>query len=187
MLGDGVAIVDDRRKKAAGLDVAAGALGVIAILGLAGLFIVYSGTYNVAATQEHTALTRWAFGTTFRNSVERHAEGMVAPGPATAEMIAAGAASYKAMCHHCHGGPGAARAGWASGMRPRPPHLVEAASEWEPGEVFWLLRHGVKMSGMPAFGPTHDDRTLWNIVAFVKDLPGMTPERYAALGGERDQ
>lgn len=49
-------------------------------------------------------------------------------------------------------------------------------------EVFWLVKHGAKMTGMPAFGPTHDDQTLWNIVALVKELPAMTPERHAALG-----
>ena len=98
-------------------------------------------------------------------------------------MIEAGAGEYKETCQHCHAGPGVERAGWASGMRPRPPHLAEAAAEWSLAEVFWLARHGVKMTGMPAFGPTHDDRTLWSIAAFVKELPAMTPERYAALGG----
>jgi mono/diheme cytochrome c family protein len=67
-------------------------------------------------------------------------------------------------------------------MRPQPPHLTEAAAHWELREVFWLVRHGVKMTGMPAFGPTHDDETLWSIAAFVKELPGMTPERYGGLG-----
>lgn len=67
-------------------------------------------------------------------------------------------------------------------MKPRPPHLSEAAAHWRPQELFWLVKHGVKMSGMPAFGPTHADQEIWNIVAFVRELPGMTPERYAALG-----
>lgn len=69
-------------------------------------------------------------------------------------------------------------------MRPRPPHLTEAAAHWEPKEIFWLVKHGAKMTGMPAFGPTHDDKTLWNVAAFVSQLPAMTPERYAELAGE---
>ena len=68
-------------------------------------------------------------------------------------------------------------------MRPRPPHLAEAAAEWKLEEVFWLAKHGIKMSGMPAFGPTHQDQMLWNVAAFVKQLPAMTPEEYAAFGG----
>lgn len=102
------------------------------------------------------------------------------------QRIEAGASSYKSTCQHCHAGPGIERSPWASGMRPRPPHLTEAAAEWEPEEVFWIVKHGVKMSGMPAFGPTHDDQMLWNIVAFVKELPAMTPARYAALGSTKD-
>lgn len=143
---------------------------------------VYVGAYNVAATEEHASFVRWAFDTTFRNSVERRAperEGLdLAP-----EALAAGANAYKSMCEHCHGGPGASRAEWASGMRPRPPHLPEAAQHWELSEVFWIAKHGVKMTGMPAFGPMHDDRTLWGVAAFVKQLPAMTPEQYAALDG----
>lgn len=164
------------------LGMAAGAGGVLALLGIAGLVVVYAGAINVAATEEHTAFTRWAFDTTFHNSVRRRAEGIAAPQTAIPATLDAGASAYKAMCQHCHGGPGVERAEWASGMRPRPPHLTEAAARWEPQEVFWLVRHGVKMSGMPAFGPTHDDTAIWNIAAFVKALPAMTPERYASLG-----
>ncbi|HEV7368443.1 cytochrome c [Arenibaculum sp.] len=173
-------------KKSAGLGVVAGAVAVLALLGIVGLFVVYTGSYNVAATEEHASFTRWAFDTTFHNSVESRADDIVAPEAVTAEMIAVGAGSYKSTCQHCHAGPGVERAEWASGMRPRPPHLAEAAAEWEPEEVFWIVRHGIKMTGMPAFGPSHDDETLWSIAAFVKQLPGMTPEQYAALGDAQE-
>jgi len=72
-------------------------------------------------------------------------------------MIAAGAGEYKSKCEHCHGGVDASRAGWAETMRPIPPALAHAAQRWSIGEAHWIVRHGVKMSGMPAFGPTHDE------------------------------
>jgi mono/diheme cytochrome c family protein len=166
--------------------VAAGLLGSVAFFILLGLVIAYTGSYNIAATEEHASITRWAFNTALHQSVDRHAAAITVPEHFTPEMIAVGALEYKQMCEHCHAGPGVERASWASAMRPRPPHLAEAASEWKLAEVFWLARHGVKMTGMPAFGPTHDDRTLWNIAAFVKKLPAMAPEEYAAFdGGER--
>ncbi|MBJ6125468.1 c-type cytochrome [Microvirga splendida] len=171
------------RGRVSGLGVAVGALGLAALLGIAGLIAVYTGAYNVAATEEHASFTRWAFDTTFHNSVESRADDVAAPAAFTPAMIAAGAGPYKTMCQHCHAGPGVERAEWAGGMRPRPPHLTEAAAEWEPQEVFWLVKHGVKMSGMPAFGPTHGDQAIWNIAAFVKQLPAMTSEEYARLGG----
>ncbi|WP_119681931.1 c-type cytochrome [Indioceanicola profundi] len=171
-----------KRGKPAIIGVLTGALGVLALMGLAGLFVVYTGAFNVAATEEHASVTRWAFDTTFHNSVQQRAEGIEIPEGFSPTANGTGASEYKAMCQHCHAGPGVERAEWAMGMRPLPPHLTEAAAEWKPEEVFWLAKHGVKMSGMPAFGPTHDDQTLWAIAAFVKALPAMTPEEYAALG-----
>ncbi|WEX07876.1 cytochrome c [Chelativorans sp. AA-79] len=172
----------NKQKTFPALLVAAGAAGMVVLLAVIGLLVVYTGAYNVAATEEHLSPTRWAFDTTLRSSVESRAEGAAAPENITQEMIAAGGAEYKAACQHCHAGPGVERAEWASGMRPRPPHLTEAAAEWEFQEVYWLAKHGIKMTGMPAFGPTHDDQTLWSIAAFVKQLPAMTPEEYAAIG-----
>lgn len=161
----------------------AGALSALVLLAAVGMVVIYTGSYNVAATEEHTSVMRWAFDTTFRNSVERRAVDLAAPENITPAMLAAGAGEYKAMCQHCHAGPGVERSEWASGMRPQPPRLVEAAAEWDLEEVFWLAKHGARMTGMPAFGPTHDDPTLWNIAAFVKELPAMAPERYAELAG----
>ena len=173
-----------RGKRPGILGGAAGALGVAVLLGIIGLIVVYSGAYNVAATEDHASFVRWAFDTTFQNSVARRAPEPEQPLAITQEALAAGASAYKSTCQHCHAGPGAERASWASGMRPRPPHLAEAAVRWKLSEVFWIAKHGVKMTGMPAFGPTHDDRTLWSIAAFVKQLPAMTPQEYAALGEE---
>ena len=170
------------RRKAAGIGVVVGILGVVAAVAVFGLIVVYSGAYNVAATEEHTSFVRWAFDTTFQNSIELRAAEIVPPENVTPEMVTAGAGAYMSMCQHCHAGPGVERARWANGMRPQPPHLTEAASHWEIEEVFWLVRHGARMTGMPAFGPTHEDGALWNIAAFVKELPGMTPERYEELG-----
>lgn len=175
--------MDDHRKTA-GLGLAAGVAAVIAVLAVIGLVVVYSGGYNVAATDKHAPFARWALDTTMHNSVERRAADIEAPERFTAEMIAAGAAEYKEYCQHCHAGPGVKRAEWAQGIRPMPPLLTKAAAEWRPNQVFWIVKHGIKMTAMPAFGPTHDDQTVWNIAAFVEQLPAMTPEQYAALGGE---
>ena len=160
---------------------ALGAGAMLAFVVVVGLGVVYSGAVNVAATEEHSALTRWAFDTTFHRSVERRARGVGEPPAFTPAMVQTGAGEYRAMCQQCHGGPGVERQPWAAAMRPRPPHMTEAAAEWSPREVFWLVDHGVKATAMPAFGPTHDDATLWAIAAFVGELPAMTPARYAEL------
>ena len=175
-----------RRRGGIILGIATGAAAVLALLAAAGLIVVYTGAFNVAATEDHRSFVRWAFDTTMHNSVERRAANVGAPKTPTPAMVEAGARHYKSACQHCHAGPGVERSEWASGMRPRPPHLAEAARGWEPRELFWIVKHGIAMTGMPAFGPTHDDETIWSIAAFVKELPAMTAERYEAIGNGED-
>ena len=157
-----------------------GALGMGLLLTAIALIVVLTGSYNVAATDRHSPIVGWALTTTMKNSVESRARGAEGPEAFTAEMITAGAGEYKAMCSRCHGGVGESRQEWAGTMRPKPPALAQVADDWTPEEVFWLVKNGVKMTGMPAFGPTHDDETIWTIAAFVKALPDMSAEQYAA-------
>lgn len=158
-----------------------GVAGVLFVLLLVAIAIAYTGGYNIAATQDQTTFVRWAFTTTMHSSAKNRAA-KISPPEFTDAMVEQGAVSYKAVCQHCHAGPGAQRSEWAE--LPQPPHLVEKASEWQPNEIFWLVKHGVKMAGMPAFGPTHEDDTLWSITAFVRQLPAMTAEDYTAYGSE---
>ena len=162
---------------------ALGALTLVLLGLLIALLVILTGGYNVAATERHTTVGAWALETNFANSVQGHADDIVAP-ELTRAMVDAGAPEYKSMCEHCHGGVGASAAGWTEGMVPQPPALAHAAQEWSASEVFWLVKHGARMTGMPAFGPTHDDRTIWNIAAFVKALPEMPAEQYAAYSSE---
>lgn len=173
-----------KEKRSLGTGFGVGVIATFLALLLVALAVIYTGVYNVAATEGHTAIARWAFDTTMYRSIEARAEDIKIPQPLG--DLAAGAAEYKAMCEHCHAGPGVERAEWARGMLPQPPHLTEHAAEWEPNQIFWLVKHGVKMTGMPAFGPTHGDETVWDITAFVKQLPGMTAQEYAAYASGHD-
>ncbi len=166
---------------AKGKGIIIGAAATLLLLALIALGVVLTGGYNVAATDRHNPIVAWALHTTYENSVQGRADNLRAP-QFTPAMVQAGAGEYKAMCAHCHGGVGAERAGWAQVMVPHPPALAHAAKEWSREEVFWLVKHGVKMSGMPAFGPTHDDEAIWNIAAFVKAMPQLSAEEYAAVG-----
>ena len=91
--------------------VTAGIIGTLVVLGLIGLVVVYTGAYNVAATEDHTSIVRWALDTTQHTSVKSRADGVEVPERVTREMIAAGAGMYKDTCQHCHAGPGVERAG----------------------------------------------------------------------------
>ena len=160
-----------------------GVIATILVAIAAGLTVVYTGAYDVAATDRHFDPVRWAFDTTMHRSVAGRAEGIEEPEEIGSDLVMSGAETYGSTCVHCHGGPGVERAEWAASMRPMPPELTEAAAEWEPREVFWIVENGIKMTGMPAFGPEHDEAELWGIVAFAKQLPGMTPEEFQSLTG----
>jgi mono/diheme cytochrome c family protein len=160
-----------------------GAVLMLLLLIAIALIVILSGGYNVAATDRHNPIVGWALDTTMHNAVQGAADD-VAPAPEfTPAMIAAGATEYKEYCAHCHGGVGEKRAEWAMGMRPHPPALARVADQWSEQELYWIITHGIKMTGMPAFGPNHNDETVWNIAGFVSRLPQMSATEYAAYEG----
>lgn len=162
-------------------------LGFTSALGLliaAALTVVWTGAYDVAATDPHADPIAWALETTMANSVERRADGSSdrsEPADLSEADARTGFTSYDAMCVHCHGAPGVERAEWAKGLRPSPPDLAEQVRRWNAGQLFWIVKHGIKMSGMPALAPTHEDAEIWPIVAFLQQLPEIDAGRYAEL------
>ncbi|MGH7890087.1 MAG: c-type cytochrome [Thermodesulfobacteriota bacterium] len=154
------------------------------ILAVAGLFVfINSGFYNVAALKPHTKFTHWILNTTIEKSVRRHAAGIKSPPLSDDSLVQSGFDHYNEMCVGCHGKPGLPPSELENGFNPEPPDLVERIKEgkWKAEELFWITKHGIKMSAMPAFGPTHSDEEVWTIVAFLKHLPDLSPEEYKAM------
>jgi mono/diheme cytochrome c family protein len=157
-----------------------GFLAALGLLFIVGLAIVWSGAYNVAATAGHTGPVRWIFDTTLHYSVESRADEVPQALFRNADLQA-GFRDFQEYCVHCHGAPGVETHEWASGMVPNPPELSKAVSQWSQREIFWIVKHGIKMTGMPAFGDSESDETIRNITAFVDRMEGMSPEKYSAL------
>jgi len=160
------------------------ALLVLLGLGLAGaLAVMLLGLPDVAATTPHHPVVRWALHETMEASVRRRAAELPVPEDLDgAGRIRAGARGYDAMCATCHGAPGVQPDALAKGLLPPPPELAaEEEEEWSAAELFWITKHGVRMTGMPGFGPTHDDDALWDVVAFLRGLPGLSEADYGAL------
>lgn len=157
-------------------------VGILLVVVGAGIAtFLYSGIYNVAATDEHTRPVTWLFRTALVNSVERHADGIVSPDNLDDPEFAAQAfGHYDGACVTCHGGPGVKPAPWME-LNPNAPDLTNIAERWSDSELFWIVKNGIKMTGMPALGPSHGDDDLWAIVAFLKRLPTISAEEYAAM------
>jgi mono/diheme cytochrome c family protein len=140
---------------------------------------IYSGRYDISAVHPHWKIVKAVISQTVDHSVKHHARGISAPGLEDTSMIRLGFGHYREMCVQCHGAPGVAPSEFAQGLYPKAPKLKRAAVEWSPAELYWMTKNGIKMSGMPAFGPTHDEHELWAIVAFLQKLPAMDSAAYA--------
>lgn len=153
-------------------------VALLLILVLGALAFIYSGAYNVAATEEHTALVRWVLETTQDRSIGARGADVGEAPPFDSTLVVAGFDGFRAMCVECHGAPGFDPDVNGQGLYPEPPELGEEAQEFTDSELFWITKNGIKFTGMPAFGPTHSDEDLWSLVAFMRELEEMTPEEY---------
>lgn len=157
-------------------------VGVLAILlGLLVAAFIYSGIYNIAADEPHTPMVYSVLEKLRDRSIAAHARGIAPPADlGSAQRVSVGAGLYTEMCSGCHLGPGVEKSEMSQGLYPQAPGLAQA-QDLTPGQQFWIIKHGVKLSAMPAWGKTHPDPLIWDMVAFVRKLPGMTPEQYKAL------
>jgi mono/diheme cytochrome c family protein len=158
-----------------------GFIWALILLILAAAAIIISGFYNVAATQADPGIVQWLLGFTKDRSVSRHAGGGTAPAALTDAQARDGFRFYNEACIYCHGAPGKDPTDIGKGLNPEPPFLPDVAKRWTSAELFWIVKNGIKMTGMPAFGPTHKDEEIWNAVAFVQRLPKMSAEQFSAL------
>lgn len=157
-------------------------LGTAAALGAAAAaLILFAGLYDTGASRQHAAPVAWAFHSTMIHSTRRRAAPPDGAFAIDGAMVLDGARTYERYCISCHGGPGIARARWASAMLPTPPFLIDAPRRWSRGELRVLVRDGVKMTAMPAWGEVLTDRDIRNLVAFLEATPRLTPDQFARL------
>ena len=154
---------------------------------------VWWGGYNVAATVPHWKITRWFLEEVRERSISVQSKGLVVPSLKDPKLIEIGLLHYHSMCRLCHNAPGYSQTEINQGLNPRPPDFTRKDIEWaSEAELYWVIKNGIKMTGMPAFGPTHSEDELWGVVAFLKKLPSLKPEEYkamvktAGLHGERE-
>jgi len=163
-------------------------LGKAALVG-AGLIVtggifVYSGFYNVAATDGHSKLTERIFRTVMMRSVVSHARKITPPPNFNAQdrlLAERAAGQYEMMCRTCHGAPGKKPDPWQ--LYPPAPDLADAlrVTRWSDAEVFWIIKNGIKDTGMSAYGGSHGDEDIWALTALIRQLETTTPEQYQAM------
>lgn len=157
------------------------ALAAGALLAATVALLVHMGSFDVAADTPHSQPVFWLMNTVRENSIAIRAAGIAVPSDLTdAKRIVSGAAQYDEMCSVCHLAPGMKRTEISRGLYPRAPELRRGSS-LKPAEEFWVVKHGLKMTGMPAWGVTHDDELLWDVVAFLRKLSELSADQYQEL------
>jgi mono/diheme cytochrome c family protein len=155
----------------------------IALVVFAGIAIIYSGFINMAATTKPSQMEEKIGQELFERSMEKRASNKKNPysknDPAG---LASGMEHYQENCLICHGAPGVEPSEIGKGLNPPSPALdIDEIREMSDGQLYWTIENGIRMTGMPAFGPTHSEDEIWNIVTFVRHLPELTNEEKTAL------
>lgn len=161
------------------------ALALLVVIAAGGLIAyIYSGLYDVSATHEDGPVVRWLFSTVRRHSVHARLDGIQVPALTDPKLVEEGFVHYHAMCEDCHLAPGMDSSETRAGLSPQPPVLADVVPHRTPAELFWVIKNGIRMSAMPAWGVTHDDQKIWALVAFIEQLPKTTAAQYQALERE---
>lgn len=152
---------------------------VVVLAAFAGVFL-YAGIYNIGADAPHSKLVYDTLDTLRERSIARYSKAIKPPADlASPARVSAGAGLYDEMCTGCHLGPGVEKSEMSQGLYPQAPELARG-NDHSPAQEFWIIKHGVKLSAMPAWGKTHNDQLIWDMVAFLQQLPKMNSNQYKA-------
>jgi cytochrome c553 len=153
----------------------------LVLIGAGAVLFAWSGVYNVAASEGHWAVTRWFLEFAMRRSVATHALGVEEPPPLSEAMFRRGLGHFAGACAPCHGAPGEPRNVVVQQMLPEPPDLPGLVPNWSDQQLFWIVKYGLKYTGMPAWPAQQRDDEVWAMAAFLRRLPDLTPQEYARL------
>ncbi|MCV0394814.1 MAG: c-type cytochrome [Rhizobiaceae bacterium] len=161
----------------------------LAILPFAAVFVAWIGFFNVGASTGHWKITEWFLHFAMRSAVRTYSLAVDAPETLPREGVQAAAGHYARGCAVCHGAPGERRSAAVREMLPQPPDLQEvlAGDKWNDAELFRIVKHGVRFTGMPAWPTQNRDDEVWAMVAFLRNLPGMDAGTYRDLAYGHDR
>lgn len=152
-------------------------LVLVLAAGTAGLGVLWSGTVSVAADEPHSRAVSRLLEVGRERSVAVRAAGVRVPALDRPDLVSQGAGNYAAMCEGCHLRPGVGDSELRRGLYPQPPALAMRTAS-DPARDFWIIKHGLKATGMPAWGRSMEDDAIWGMVAFLRTLPAQSPEGY---------
>jgi mono/diheme cytochrome c family protein len=154
------------------------AVAVLVALIAIPLVVVWAGAVNVAADTPHGSTIFKLLETARERSIAVRTRGIQVPQLSDPEAVRRGAGNYDSMCRECHLAPGATDTELSLGLYPAPPNLSRG-DPTDPARAYWIIKHGIKATGMPAWGKSMEDHYIWDMVALLQVLPQMSAEQYA--------
>jgi mono/diheme cytochrome c family protein len=146
------------------------------ILAAAGWLVVERGWVQAAADRRPGAFERWAALHSLHTAIRRESQGLVDPLPSGDESFLRGARVYEANCLVCHGSADGKASAIARGLNVSPPQFAFDGVDDDPeGETYWKVKHGIRFTGMPAYGGSLSEEEMWQVTRFVSHLPHLPP------------
>jgi len=157
-----------------------GALFTLVVLALGGLAYLRLGFAEVAADIPPGRLETVLMFSSAHAAVRRRAPEMPNPVQATDANLLAGGKIYLGECAGCHGTPGKPE-DLHDSLYPPIPQLPKSGTDYTEAQIFWVAKHGIRMSGMFANGKWDDDQKLWTVAAYIKRIKSIPPGVQAEL------
>jgi cytochrome c553/cytochrome c5 len=156
--------------------------GVLGVMGAAAaLLVIISGIVPIKASSGHWAITAALLDFAKVRSVATHSFGVQSPSLDDPALVLRGASHYESGCYPCHGGPGGGVPPVMAAMTPVPPELSGRIARWTAEELFSIVKHGIKFTGMPAWPAQERDDEVWAVVAFLRRMPRLDVTEYRRL------
>lgn len=159
------------------------AVVLLVVAAIGGFLVAWSGFYSVAASRGHWPGVEPFLKFGMRSSVRTHALGIRVPTLEDENSLRRGAAHFQQGCAPCHGSPAGPSMQVVRTMLPEPSDLKALVQTWKANELFWIVKNGLKYTGMPAWPTQERDDEVWDMVTFLRKLPDMAPTRYRELAG----
>lgn len=156
----------------------AGVIASILVAFIGGYLLLQSGVIPANADAEPGGIELWVAGHSLDATLRNQAPKQANPIALTDANLVEGITLYGQHCAICHGtAAGASSASpVAQGLYPAPPQLAEEGVEDDPdGVSYWKIKHGIRLTGMPAWGRTLTDRQIWTLALFLKHMDKLPP------------
>ena len=157
-----------------------GVIFTLLVLSVTVIGVTHLGLYPIGADNPPGSLERVLAGRAMDVYAEKHKPQGTNPTELTPANLTEGAKEYEEHCAFCHGGAKAKVSPMRDQFSPPVPQLIDRIPHDDDAWLFWVTKHGVRMTGMPAWSGIMSDEEMWKVIAFIKHSDKLPPETQAA-------